>query len=210
MAATTRSNLEMKQKCKQQLSKGDTKDPVEKLRLQVLARGGTSGIKTLARSFKIMDDDENKMIDFKEFFKGLRDFGVLDKKDEAQQIFEIFDKDGSGTIDFDEFLVSFRPPMSKARKDAISKAFQKLDKSGDGVVTVEDLKGVYNVKNHPKYKNGEWTEDQCLKQFLDSFDSKDKDGKVFRDEFEDYYVGVSASIDSDAYFLLMMTNAWKL
>ena len=69
--------------------------------------------------------------------------------------------------------------MSKARKDLISKAFRKLDKSGDGVVTVEDLRGVYNVKKHPKYLSGEWTEDQCLGQFLVSFDTPNEaDGKV--------------------------------
>ena len=68
--------------------------------------------------------------------------------------------------------------MSNHRKDLINQAFRKLDKSGDGIVTVEDLKGVYNVKKHPKYLNGEWTEDRCLRQFLDTFDSNDKDGKV--------------------------------
>ena len=75
-------------------------------------------------------------------------------------------------------LVLFQPPMSEARKRLINQAFLKLDKTGDGVITVEDLKGVYNVKKHPKYLNGEWTEDQCLRVFLDSFDSHDKDGKV--------------------------------
>ena len=72
-----------------------------------------------------------------------------------------------------------QPPMSGARKNLINQAFLKLDRTGDGFITVEDLKGVYNVKKHPKYMNGEWTEDQCLKQFLDSFDSpNDKDGTV--------------------------------
>ena len=38
---------------------------------------------------------------------------------------------------------------------------------------------VYNVKNHPKYRNGEWTEEQCFRTFLDSFDTPDdKDGRV--------------------------------
>lgn len=58
-------------------------------------------------------------------------------------------------------------------------AFRKLDKTGDGVITIEDLRGVYNAKCHPKYQNGEWSEDQVFRTFLDNFDSPyDKDGKV--------------------------------
>lgn len=69
--------------------------------------------------------------------------------------------------------------MSNARKEVVLQAFKKLDKTGDGVITVEDLKGVYDVRKHPKYLNGEWTEDQIFRKFLDSFDSPDdKDGKV--------------------------------
>lgn len=38
---------------------------------------------------------------------------------------------------------------------------------------------VYNVKHHPKFVNGEMTEEQVFRQFLDSFDSPDdKDGIV--------------------------------
>jgi Ca2+-binding EF-hand superfamily protein len=69
--------------------------------------------------------------------------------------------------------------MNNMRKSLITQAFKKLDKTGDGVVTIEDLKGVYSVKKHKKYLSGEWNEDQCLREFLDSFDSPDdKDGKV--------------------------------
>lgn len=34
--------------------------------------------------------------------------------------------------------------------------------------------------------------------------------QVTKEEFLNYYAGVSASIDSDIYFIVMMKNAWKL
>jgi hypothetical protein len=37
-----------------------------------------------------------------------------------------------------------------------------------------------------------------------------RDSKITLDEFEDYYTFVSASIDRDDYFELMMNNAWRM
>ncbi len=36
------------------------------------------------------------------------------------------------------------------------------------------------------------------------------DGKVTLEEFIEYYTNISANIDNDAYFDLMMTNTWNL
>ena len=42
------------------------------------------------------------------------------------------------------------------------------------------MKGVYNVKKHPKFMNGEWTEERCFEEFLKTFESPDSvDGKAF-------------------------------
>ncbi|CAI5799227.1 calcyphosin [Podarcis lilfordi] len=183
---------------------------IVKLRAKCLERGA-SGIKGLARFFRVMDDDRSKTLDLEEFVQGLRDAGVPLERSEAQEIFAFCDKNRSGTLDFDEFLEALRPPMSEARKEVIRQAFQKLDRTGDGLVTVEDLRGVYNGRSHPKFKSGEWTEEQVFRSFLDSFDSPDdKDGKVTAEEFLNYYSAVSASIDSDDYFVGMVKAAWKI
>ncbi|XP_052826937.1 calcyphosin-like protein [Octopus bimaculoides] len=169
MAATARGEREMMERASKKLT--ETKDPLERLRLQCLSRGA-KGIKGLA-SYNTACVILLKMTSLTKIMLEL-------------------------------------PPMSQARINIIMQAFSKLDKTHDGIITIEDLKGVYNVKKHPKYLNGEYTEDQCLQLFLDSFDSDNKDGQVTKEEFQNYYSGVSASIDSDAYFDLMMRSAWKL
>jgi hypothetical protein len=122
----------------------------------------------------------------------------------------VFDKDNSGSISFDEFLLALRPPMSRSRLELIDKAFAKMDNTGDGVITIDDLKKFYDVSHHPKFKTGDWTKERVLKEFLDSFQLGEKDDVVTKEEFVNYYAGVSASIDQDVYFDYMMRQAWKL
>lgn len=51
-----------------------------------------------------------------------------------------------------------------------------------------------------------------LQEFLDGFEGRNgnRDGIITLDEFEDYYAEVSASIDTDDYFALMMCQAWHM
>lgn len=55
-----------------------------------------------------MDDDESKSLDFKEFKKGIHDYGLLMEDSIIKELFQQLDKDGSGSLDFDEFLKALR------------------------------------------------------------------------------------------------------
>jgi Ca2+-binding EF-hand superfamily protein len=103
----------------------------------------------------------------------------------------------------------------------VKRAFDKLDIDRSGTLEYSDVKDLYNAKNHPDVKAGKKTEQEVIQDFLETFEvhrsltkgdneSKKKDGKITFNEFCDYYSNVSASIDDDEYFKVMMTNAWNL
>jgi len=184
---------------------------MDEFRENVLKRGAHS-IKGIGRTFRIYDDDGSKSLSLEEFLEGIRDYGLVYSDEKAKDLFKTFDKDGSGTISFDEFLVGLRGNLSGPRLQVVKDAFKKADKSGDGVFDAKDLKRVYKVSEHPKYQNGEWDEVKVFQEFLKTFepDESKRDGKVTEEEFINYYAGVSANIDNDAYFNLMIRNAWKI
>ena len=92
----------------------------------------------------------------------------------------------------------------------VHQAYKVLDKTGDGLVTVDDVMIAYDGTYHPDFIAGLKTERQIIEEFMQVWETHKKDGVVTLEEFEDYYKDISASIDSDDYFELMIRNAWHI
>ena len=58
--------------------------------------------------------------------------------------------------------------------------------------------------------SGDKTEDEVFTEFLANFGDKNRDGKITKPEWDDYYAAISANIDNDDHFIDLMANAWKL
>ncbi|RYH20234.1 EF-hand domain-containing protein, partial [archaeon] len=101
--------------------------------------------------------------------------------------------------------------LNARRQALVAQAFDILDKDGSGEIDLTDIAMCYDASQHPEVRSGKKTMEAVLTEFLEGFDvGGTKDNKVTRQEFENYYAGISASIDSDNYFELMMRNAWHI
>lgn len=203
---------------KQEEARSALKDSkvMDKFRDRILERGG-KGILGLARQFKIFDDNNSGTLDLPELTKAIRDFRVDLSPNEIKILFNLVDTDQSGEVSYDEFLREIRGDMNKARRNLVDQAFKKLDTDGSGAVEMEEIKKLYNCKKHPDVLSGKKTEDEVYTDFMETFQLHAaikgkgvKDTTISRDEFQEYYENISASIDRDDYFELMMNNAWKL
>ena len=77
-------------------------------------------------------------------------------------------------------------------------------------MTLDDVAKIYDASHHPDVLSQKSTPDQVYAEFMSMWDTQEADGIVTLDEFTDYFIDVSASIDTDEYFAVMMTNAWKI
>ena len=188
----------------------DVRSALGRVRQKIAERGGLNGIRSISRVMRIMDNNGNKQLDREELKYGFRDFGVKLTERDLDTVLNALDRNGDGQVSYDELLRGLRGNMSSRRRSLILLAFDKLDADGSGLVTIEDLAMLYDTSKHPEVNAGAMTEEEALKEFLSQWDTIEKDGIVSKEEFLEYYKDVSASIDTDDYFELMIRNAWKL
>eukprot|EP00758_Cryptobia_borreli_P011857 Tbor_TRINITY_DN5696_c3_g1::TRINITY_DN5696_c3_g1_i1::g.9179::m.9179 len=174
--------------------------------------GGTElGIKDMGRRFRTVDSNGNRIASVQEFKKCLKDVGLDNMPQERMEaVISALDKNNDRVISFDKILEVTRGPMSERRKKAVSLAFRKLDLDGNGVISLLEIKGKYNADRHPDVLRGDLTSEQVLVGFLATWDTRDMNGPVTYPEFCDYYNGVSASVDDDELFEIIVFSSWKL
>lgn len=169
--------------------------------------------------FNRLDRGDNDQVLSREEFVGEIDAMMTGKRDRLSKeelgiVFDFFAKtDGDeATMNFTEFeRVISDQALSEGNRQLVEKVFKGIDVRGDGFIDLEDVKKRFNAKFHPKYQNGEWTEDDVFLDYLRDLESKgciNKDDRVSRDEFFLYYNRIRATVDSDTYFDCMMRQAY--
>ena len=194
-------------------------NPEEILNLMkdVLNERGVQGICSIARNFRIIDENNSQTIDFDEFKRvcNMYNFGLDDKQ--LKMVFGNFDSENIGEIDYDEFIRTLRGEMNEFRQNLVQNVFDKLDIKKSGEISFKELNNKYNAKNHPDVISGKISEEEALKEFIDTFQETynylcgtETNNIVTIEEFLEYYENVSMTIDEDDYFEYLLNNVWNL
>ena len=194
-------------------------NPEEILNLMkdVLNERGVQGICSIARNFRIIDENNSQTIDFDEFKQvcNMYNFDLDDKQ--LKMVFGNFDSENIGEIDYDEFIRTLRGEMNEFRQNLVQNVFDKLDIKKSGEISFKELNNKYNAKNHPDVISGKISEEEALKEFIDTFQETynylcgtETNNIVTIEEFLEYYENVSMTIDEDDYFEYLLNNVWNL
>lgn len=189
-------------------SSPECRDVIALVRDRLLARG-ENAYRGLVRTLRMMDTNGSDTLEPQELSEGLSKYGLRLSGQELSVVFKYFDTDRSGTISITEFIAGLRPTISPARLALVKLAFLRLDKNPDGKVTLDELRSMYRTDRHPSVLDGTKSPDDVLRDFEACWD-KNGDGIVTEAEFTEYYKDLSAAIDNDAYFELMIRNAWHI
>ncbi|EGR32164.1 hypothetical protein IMG5_094270 [Ichthyophthirius multifiliis] len=203
--------------CRMTGQKQSGEEIFNQLKCKVLNRG-IRGFLSLNKTYRIIDDEGNRMINIQDFIKVCKDLRTGINEGEFTAVFKLFDQNAIGFIDFDKFLKAITGNMNTFRKNIVMSAFAKLDKTKSAVVDIDDILGAYNVSKHPEVLNGRKNEEEILGDFLDTFEKHHiqwfanncKSTQVDIDEFVEYYNILSATIEDDKYFEAILRSVWRI
>jgi Ca2+-binding EF-hand superfamily protein len=189
----------------------------------IFAQRGYSGIMSMRRTFMIIDENSSKKLTFDEFDQIFKKYRFNLSDEEINNLFNYFDKEGSGFINYEEFRDAVCDNLNEFRKDVLKQVFAKLDEDEKGYITVGKIRHEYNPAEHPLVRQGKRTEDEILAEFLDVLEyhfnlliEKEDDNtdvntvKVDFDDFCDFYKNISACIEDDKYFEIMVMSEWGI
>jgi len=183
---------------------------VERLRRDLATRGTDgSGFSDLQRRFNVLDRDGSKTLTLDEFKIAFQRCNLNFNDQEVSTLFYFFDNYEKNFIDYEEFLLGVRGPINHFRRELIEKAFQQIDINGEGVVSPEEIIDRFDPTQHPDVKNGLKKAQEIFRDFMRSFEvGGEVEGKITKNEFLNYYYNVSAAIDRDDYFEILLRNSW--
>ncbi|KRX04879.1 MIR motif [Pseudocohnilembus persalinus] len=169
---------------------------------------GEYGFIGLVKAFQNMDRDKNGNLDADDFKWGLRNYGFQFNQHEQSLLLDAFDINKDGSISLGEFLQTLKGESSNQRLPLIQKVYDHIAQKCGGEIRYIDFVKLFNAKRHPDVLKTFRTEREVFDSFVKNFGKRDPDHIVSEEEFVNFYLDVSNSLDRDDIFEAVISNPW--
>eukprot|EP00667_Euglena_gracilis_P006636 EG_transcript_6693 len=183
---------------------------VDLIKLKIIQRKGRAGFRALNSLFRRLAEDGKDRLSRHDFLRVLQDFGLGLNPVDVEQLLVHFDVGLSGYVSGTEFVQAMQGEVPAHRMELIFQAYRLLDRHCKGHVTLEEVERLYDGSHHPEVLAGQKTSRDVLQEFMKGWADKRMDSVVSESEFLEYYRDLSAAIDYDPYFELVLRNAWHI
>ena len=169
---------------------------------------------SFVKFLKINEEPTSHKVSLEDLSVTIQELHLNISSSEIQELFDYLDSEKKGSIPTDIILNIIKGPLDDKRKTYIKNIFSDIDINKKGEISVNDLKNMYNAKNHPNVIEGKKSEQEIYNQFCYTIDVyirfyKILNNSINSEQFIDYYSGISPSIKSDEDFKKILENIWN-
>lgn len=129
--------------------------------------------------------------------------------EEINKIFRLTDTKNVGYIFFEQLIQAMKGPIEPDRAILVEVAYHKLDRDNKGYISGKDIKHYCKRTVVPEVASREKSVNVYIFEFFRVFDGE-KDLRVTKDKFYNYYLILNYLIDSDSQFEDGIINEWFL
>jgi hypothetical protein len=156
----------------------------------------------------------------------LLEYNIQIHSEDLNIAWQVLDLEACGHLSYYVLLRALLGEMGLTRHGPFRSLIRKLDAQKTGYVQVNDIYKYYRIARHPRVRSGDVREEDFKSSFLRTFDlllprqvpeffalSTTADTKspiIAYEQFEEYYNGLSITVDTDEDFLKILKNSWNL
>ena len=113
-------------------------------------------------------------------------------------------------VDYKEFMRILRGPIADSRRNMVAEVFSKLDTMGQGTIPSDLLLERFHAEQHPLVLEGKLKLLEATNQLKAYFFSKGRVPSTIRYvEFEEYFADLSACVESDDEFSMILSGIFS-
>lgn len=182
---------------------------IDKIRDEVVDRGGLYGFRSLDAIFKRMDANNDKVLSKVELKNGLQELGLDYTTQEMDTVMRHFDRNADCRVSTREFIDGLTCKLDDHRRSLVYDTYALVNKVTEGAPTIEALAALFDAASHPEVQAGLKSEPVARAEMASAW-GKPETHVVTKDEFMQYWRDVSVAVGDEDWFELMIRNPWHL